>query len=286
MTYSYGINQNYVSSRYRGFAKRFQEKHPKLAELLRGPVVTKARELGVLDRYPRDRRALGVARDEFFVVRREFKTSPHTPDLVQRYWQGRWNYLGRRVGLSTSELEIPEHGYFQDEIDGLEQEMLPRRKLAYGSDRFYQTPEGLIDLSRIHPKMRAWVDKPDTDLTRVTHSSNKGGWFHIESDWQAPFINTTQEGAEEVLEQLRKEFPSFTWRGGRLPSYMIASEDGYDLNRHHYDENGWVRLLGSFVDGRVVGAGFDGSGRLGFSRSWDPLDQDSGLGARFEGAKP
>lgn len=267
-------------------AGQFTEQYPELAEMLRGPVITKARELEVPDRYPRDRRALGVARAEFVAVRREFKVNPHTPDLIQRYWQGRWNYLGRRVGLETSELEIPDNGYFQDEIDGLEQEMSPRRKLAYGHDRFYQTPQGLIDLSRIHPKMRAWVGKQDIDLTRVTHSSNNGGWFHIESDWQTPFTDTTQKDAEEKLAQLGKEFPGFIWRNGRLPSYVIGSEDGYDLNRHHYDEDGWVRVLGSLVVGRVLGVAFDPSGGLYFNWSWSRGDQDSGLGIRFEGAKP
>lgn len=267
-------------------AGQFTKQYPELAEMLRGPVITKARELEVPDRYPRDRRALGVARDEFVLVRKEFKANPHIPDLIQRYWQGRWNYLGRRVGLETSELEIPDHGYFQDEINGLEQEMSPRRKLAYGHDRFYQTPEGLILLGRMHPKMRAWVGKPDTDLTRVTHSSNNGGWFHIESDWQTPFTDTTQKGAEGKLIQLRKEFPGFIWRGGRLPSYVIGSEDGYDLNRHHYDEDGWVRLLGSLVGGKVLNVSFGPGGKLGFDWNWYREDQRSDLGVRFEGAKP
>lgn len=258
-----------------------REKYPDVADMLL-PAVEKAKELGVPGRYPRDQRALNDARAEFLTVRREFKAQPHTVDLVQRYWQKRWTWLGKRVGL---ELELPDHGYFQDEIDGLEH-MSPRRKLAYGSDEVYQTPEGLIVLSKIHPKMRAWVGKPDTDLTRVTHSSNEGGWFHIESDWQIPFTDTTQEGAENKLEQLKKEFPGFIWRGGRLPAYIIGSEDGYDLNHHHYDEDGWVRLFESFFDGGVMKAGFDGSGELRFDGGWGPLNQYSDVGARFEGAKP
>lgn len=234
-------------------AAGFEEKYPAVAELLRGPVVTKALELGVPDRYPRDQKALDIARTQFMEVRREFKHSPHTPDLVQRYWQARWGYLGKRVGL---QLEIPDHRYYQDEIEGLEH-MSPKRKLAYGPDQFYQTPEGLVLLSVVHSKMRAWVDKPDTALSRVTHSSNKGGWFHIESEWQTPFTNTAQADLNDVLKEIAEANKPYIWKGQRLPIYIIGSQDSYDLVRHHFDENGLVRLLGSSAMG-------GGGGRLQF----------------------
>lgn len=264
-------------------AEDFRERFPEVAEMLTGPVLTRARELGVPDSYPRDKRALGVAKAQFVNVREEFKTSSHTTDLVQRYWQTRWSYLGRRVGLT---LEIPDHGYYQDEIDGLEH-MSPRRKLVYGPDPFYQTPEGLILLNIIHPKMRGWVDKPDNALSRVTHSSDKGGgWFHIEADWQTPFTKTTQKGLENVLKGLAEANKVYTWEGQRLPTYIIGSQDSKDLNRHNFDELGWVRLLGSFDYGEVLDVYFDGDGGLIFIWHLGPLYQDSLLGGRFEGAKP
>lgn len=262
-----------------------REQYPDVADMLL-PAVEKARELGVPGRYPRDQRALGNARANFLAVKREFLHQPHTPDLVQRYWQGRWNWLGRRIGLETSELEIPEHGYYQDEIDGLEQEMSPRRKLAYGHDRFHQTPEGLVLLSRMHPKMRAWVDKLDVALSRITSGATEGGWFHIESAWRTPHTNTTQEDLENVLKGIAEDNKSYVWRGQRLTLYIIGSQDSKDLTGHYFDEDGWVRLLGSLVGGRVLRANFYSDGRLDFGWDWDPQDLGADLGGRFEGAKP
>lgn len=266
--------------------KDFRKDHPEVADMLLQAAERAKVLVGVPGRYPRDERFLGSAREQYLSLRREFKAKPHTPDLIQRYWQGRWNWLGRRIGLDGGELEIPEHGYYQDEIDGLEKEMSPRRKLVYGHNRFYQTLQGLSDLSRIHPKMRGWVDKPDTDLTRVTHSSNQGGWFHIEADCQTPFTKTTQEGLENELEELARTHKAYTWKGQRLPTYVIGSADSKDLNGHYFDESGWVRLLGSFGGGEVLRASFYSSGRLPFGWGLGPLVQPSHLGGRFEGAKP
>lgn len=256
--------------------------YPEIAdELLR--VAARARELGMPGgRYSGDQRALGAARVAFLSLKREFLHQPHTPDLVQRYWEGRWNYLGRRVGLK---LEVPDHGYFQDEIDGLEHMAVPR-KLAYEPDQLDKTPEGLILLSKMHPKMRGWIDKPDLSLSRITSGATGGGWFHIESDWRTPCTNTTQEGLENVLKGMAEDNNSYAWRGQRLTLYIIGSQDSKVLTGHHFDEDGWVRLLGSFFDGKVLRACFDPHGKLYFLWYRDPQLQSSDLGGRFEGAKP
>lgn len=173
-------------------------------------------------------------------------------------------------------IEVPDLDYSKDEIDELEH-MSPKRKLIFGPDPFYQTPAGLILLNRIHPRM----GKPDTAFSKVTHGSNQGGWFHIEADWQTPFTNTTEESLGDAL----KDYQTYTWKGQRFPTYIIGSQDSYDLTRHYYDENGVVRLLGSFCDGGVVRAHFGPDGELGFRADWRPFGQRSRLGGRFEGAK-
>lgn len=222
----------------------FRGTYPDVADLL-SSAIEKAKELGVPGRYPRDQKALGTARADFLSLRRDFLHQPHTPDLVQRYWEGRWNYLGRRVGL---ELEVPDHGYFQDEIDGLKHMAVPR-KLAYVPDQLETTPEGLILLSKMHPKMRGWVDKSDTTLSKITSDVTGGGWFHIESDWRTPHTNTTQEGLENVLKGMAEDNKSYLWRGQRPALYIIGSQDSKDLTGHYFDEDGWVRLLGSLFVG-------------------------------------
>lgn len=259
----------------------FRGDYPDVANMLLS-AIEKARELGVPGRYPRDQRVLGNARADFLAVRREFLHQTHTPELVQRYWGGRWNYLGKRVGL---ELEVPDHGYSQDEIDELEHMAVPR-KLAYVPDQLDKTPEGLILLSKMHPKMRGWVDNLGAALSRITSGATEGSWFHIESDWRTPHTNTTQKGLENILKGIAEDNKSYVWRGQRPALYIIGSQDSKDLTGHYFDESGWVRLLGSLFGGRVLSAYFNPDGGLYFLWHWHPQDQYSSLGGRFEGVKP
>lgn len=222
------------------------------------------------------------ARDQYREAIRAFRQGPATKDTIMRLWQTGYNVLGLRVG---SNFEVSDLNYFQDEIDGLAH-MDPARKLVYVPDQLETTPEGLVYLSTMYPKMRAWVGKPDADLLRVTHGSNKGGWVHVEAGWKTPYTDTTQSGLEGELTKLNKEYPAYVWTGQRLATYEIGSQDSRGLTRHHFDEQGWVRLLGSFFDGRVLFAGFNVGGELDFGWGWDPLHRNPDLGGRFEGAKP
>lgn len=225
------------------------------------------------------------ARDQFREAIRVFRQGSPTQDTLMRLWQTRYNVLGLRVGLK---FEVPDLDYYQDEIEGLAH-MSPARKLVYVADELEATPQGLVLLSRMYRKMRAAVEKPDTKLLEVTHISNKGGWVHVESNWQNLNTDTTQSDLENKLAALNEVYHAYIWSGQRLATYVIGSQDSHDLTRprpHYFDEGDWARLLGSFLDDKVLYAGFHSDGRLYFVWSWNPQDLGPYLSGRFEGTKP
>lgn len=201
----------------------------------------------------------------------EFKTKPHTPELVTAYWRTRWNVLGSRVGLK---IEVSDSPYYQDEISDMEHLAVPRVPI-YVPSQLTKTPEGLILLGKMHPNMRSWSTQ---EGTTVKHTFNQSGWIDIESDWKTPHTNTTQKDLENLAKQNKL-------RGQRLATYIIGSQNSYDLTGHYFDEEGWVRLLGSRYGGQFIRAGFRRDGYLSVGWRWDPQDQGPDLGGRFEGVK-
>lgn len=70
-----------LAERLRNLERDLRPDFPEIADMLL-EVVLRARKVGVPGRYPGDERALSSAREQFFAVRRKFKTYPHTPELV------------------------------------------------------------------------------------------------------------------------------------------------------------------------------------------------------------
>lgn len=201
----------------------------------------------------------------------EYKTKPHTPELVTAYWRTRWNVLGSRVGLK---IKVSDTLYSLGEISDMKHLEVPRAPI-YVPDELTKTPEGLILLGRMHPEMRSWATQEGTS---VTNTFNQSGWVDIESDWRMSHTRTTQKDLEDIAQQNN-------WRGQRLVTYIIGSRNSKDLTDHYFEEEGWVRLLGSRNDGGVVYARFFRDGDLLVSWNWDPQDQNPDLGGRFEGVK-
>ncbi|MDP3974277.1 MAG: hypothetical protein Q8P92_05600 [Candidatus Daviesbacteria bacterium] len=206
----------------------------------------------------------------------EFKTKPHTPEVVTEYWRTRWSVLGSKVGLK---IEVPDSPYHRDEIVDMEHLQVPRAPI-YMPSELTATPAGLILLGKMHPQMGSWVVKAGTP---VKHTDSRGGWFDIESGWQTPYTGTNRKDLEELAKQNH-------WKGQRLTAYIIGSQNSKDLTGHYFDElgldkAGWVRLLGSRRKGEVGGARFYSDGSLGVYWIWSLDTRYPYLGGRFEGVK-
>lgn len=228
------------------------------------------------------RSVLGGYRKEYQDAIRLCQQGYPNRDLLMRLNQTRWQLNGARVGVK---IEVPDLDYPQDEIDELAHLAVPR-KLVYIPDQLETTPEGLVLASKMYPKMRTWVGKPDSALLKVTNGFNQGGWVHVEAGWETPLTDTTQSVLEEELTRLNQKYSAYVWKGQRLATYEIGSQDSMDLTGHYFDEQGWVRLLGSFDGGRVLRARFLSCGELDFYSGSGPQAHYPSLGGRFEGAKP
>lgn len=204
----------------------------------------------------------------------EFKSKPLTSELTTVYWQSRWGVKGAVVGLQVMVPDCKEYGYDKDVIEELANLEIPRKPI-YVPDQLETTPEGLVMLGKMHPLMRCWATSEGTTVKNTDH---QGGWFDIESDWRTPYTRTSQTDLENIAKDNH-------WKGQRLATYIVGSEDCYDLTGHYFDENGWVRLLGSQDEGRVVFAGFLQGGKLFVDWDWLRDDVDVRLGGRFEGVK-
>lgn len=247
------------------------EKCPELVEIFR-EAEAKARKLGIPEYIPQD--------EQFEGVKRELLTQHHTPDLITRYWQARWNMLGKLVGLTY---EVMDCDYYQDEIEGLEHLPEPRR-LYYAPDQLETTPEGLILLGRMHPKMDHWTVKAGTS---VTYAHNQGGYFHMESSSQTPYLGSTELQLEEKLKDLAKIYPAYIWSGPRLANLIIASQDSDELIGNYFEESSWAYLLGFRSDSEeLLHVGFSPTGRLRVPGNFNPKNHPEPTGARFEGYKP
>lgn len=202
------------------------------------------------------------------VAIQEYKTQPLTPELVNRTWQTLWKVWGERVGHV---FDVPTCDRTEPELAELKES---GKAVLLIPDEFY-TPESLVLLGRIFPKMQS---RTVSEGTTITNENNSGGCIDVEMDLESPNRNTTEEQAREILEvQGRK--------GQREATYIVASQFSRLLTSHYFDENSWSRLPGSRRGGFVVRAFFDSSGRLSVYSFLGPLDQGPDLGVRSEGVK-
>lgn len=87
----------------------------------------------------------------------EYKTRPHTPELITKYWQRRWQIREGRIGV---DILVPKCALSEEEIARLEHLPIPR-KLVY-------VPENidLTLLGKMHPEIDCWAFFNGDALTR------------------------------------------------------------------------------------------------------------------------
>lgn len=198
---------------------------------------------------------------------REFKEKPHTPELVNRFWQ---TFLETSIESQGLDIPVPivSCDRTQEELEALKKEgrmWIPETKLTY--------PQ----LGKIFPKTGSWALQEDSSIKDEYKEDAKG--VDVEVDINAPNKNTTQQDLEKLFKKQGRN-------GMRLSTYILASQASKLLTNRYLDEGVTLsRLLGSRRGGRVVGANFNVNGSLRVDWSLDPQDRNSGLGGRSEGVK-
>lgn len=219
---------------------------------------------------------LGVFKD----LAQEYNTQPHTPELVNKFWQ---TFLETSIKNQELDIFVPTFSCdrTQEELEALREERrmwIPETKLTY--------PQ----LGEIFPEMgRDAVRGVDNYSPIKDKFKQDAKGVDVEVNIAPPNRNTDED-------DLKKIFKSQDRKGIRLSTYILASQASKLLNDQYLDEGGvtWSRLLGScsrlmglVLPGRVScgRANFLWSGHLDVDWSLHPDTKGSDLGGRSEGVK-
>jgi hypothetical protein len=201
----------------------------------------------------------------------EYKTQPHTPELMTSVFQ---RISSERAAMAGLAVEVTPFPYTQEQLAASEAKGYRFGYLPAG----LETQEYRPKLGRIFPKMQSNSVK---EGNTVTNDESPSGWFEYEAAIDAPYTETTEDQLMDRLAQDGRKILS-------LNEYIIASQDSKLFTGHYLDEfkpnefSTWVRL-GSRHDGRMVLALFDTGGRLSVDSGFRPDDHGSHLGARSSG---
>ncbi|HUD19306.1 MAG TPA: hypothetical protein VMR81_02615 [Patescibacteria group bacterium] len=198
------------------------------------------------------------------------KEGPHTPELLTRYWQAKYEVYGKRA---EQPFIVPQCDWNEKHLKTFEQ---GGGKLVYISNELTD-PEGLHLLERIFPEFGSFTKREGAPITQ---ERSGGGWIGVETSIDAPLRNGSDGVAREVLGFLGLQ-------GQRLSTYIIASIDSWDLTGDFFDkERTESRLLDSRCGDRYVYASFPNNERLLHLNFASPGDHYPYVGTRSEAAKP
>lgn len=202
----------------------------------------------------------------------EYKTKPHTPELVSETWETVWQFWGGGVNRN---FVVPACDSIHEEPIEFGYLLVPTMMLYFPNE--IATPEGLVLLGKIFPWMKSLSLEKGAG---VINEVNGGGWYNIEASIEAPYTDTT-EG------ELRDLFASQGRTGQRLATYIVGAQFSFLTTGHYFDESRsrQSRLLGSRRRDRVVYASFHWSGRLSVFSDLLPQFHDSLTGGRSESRK-
>ena len=193
----------------------------------------------------------------------EYRSQPHTPELVNTTWQTLWVEWGKRIGETFG---VPQCDRTAEELVQLQKENKAILLIPDNVD--------LIMLGKMFPQMRSRAVSEGTTVTEP----NKGGSIDIEMDLDSPHGNTTEDQIKDFLEQQERD-------GQRLKTYIIGSQFSKLLTAHYLDENTTSRLPGSRREGGMVHAYYHSGGRLHVDSPLPPQDHNPQMGFRSEGVK-
>lgn len=226
----------------------------------------------LMDRLKRVYRGSAKEKREYLLRRtiEEYKTRPHTPELITRTWQVVWQ-TWREQGKLDIDITVAPCDRTQEELVRLEKERgmmiyVPSQLATQGSRHL---------LAKIFPPIQGDSVKEGNS---VTNENPCAGWLDIEASLDAPNRIATEE-------DLGRRFLSNEKEGQNLTDYIIGSEFSKLTTGHFFDEETSSRLLGSRRGGRVVTACFSAHGHLAIYWHYYPQARHPLLGGRSKGVK-
>ncbi len=229
--------------------------NPEQVDSSKGPLVPQASDrmatTGLLDR-----------------VIGEFKEKPHTPELVNRFWQ---TFLETSITGQGLDIPVPviSCDRTQEELEALRKHggmWVPETKLTY--------PQ----LGKIFPKMGSRALQENSPITIKDEFEQDVRGVDVEAALDAPDNDIIQFDPKEAFEARGR-------KGMRLSTFILTAQASKALTDHYLDEKTVSRLFGSSYMGRMVFACFYEGGELYVHWFELPRGHGSYLGVRSEGAK-
>ena len=170
---------------------------------------------------------------------KEYKSKPHTPELVTQVFQTIWSKRGKFVGKTY---EVSPCPYTQEGLTNLEKKVRGRFSRRVGHlPAELATQQRRHILGKMFPQMKSLNVQKNNP---ITNDKNPSGWFDYETKIGGPYFHTD----ERLLS---------------LNQYIVAGYDSKLITGRYLDEKEltWTRL-GSRIQGIIVSARFWHSGQL------------------------
>ena len=196
---------------------------------------------------------------------KEYRSNPHTPELVTKVYQTIWQARGELIGAVYG-VEMTPCPYTQEELKDLEQQ---RKRVGYLPLQL-ASQENRHILGKIFPKMGSYSIERNN---LVTNDGNPSGWFDYEAGIDAPYLDTDEQQLTERIAEDKRKLLS-------LNQYIIASQDSKLLTGQYLDEGRtWTRSVPAM---EVASSGLFLSGRPPACRSGSRVRRSlSGFGRAF-----
>lgn len=201
----------------------------------------------------------------------EYRTKPHTPELITDFQRVLWGEISRVAGVDVVVpvvLESPKE---------IEEKERKGKGIILVPDAYAQQAQRPLIAAAFRLVNNGYVPKHwsmQADNS-VTNDLIHTGYRWIDMSIDAPHTGTNEQQARNAA---RKEGAE----GINHSEYVIAGLQSKLVSGKYLDQDRtWIRELGSSSDGRVVRSCFDPSGYLGVVSVLSPRDRGGGLGARF-----
>lgn len=205
------------------------------------------------------------------------KHKPNRTSLAE-FQKAHWDLNRHAMGLSKIDVAVDDCP--ENWTDG-EIRRFTKTDLGLFLPKVVSTaPEGLVLLSKAYPAMR-WVEQNvPSSVLNVDEEGNEislFGWLKPEKHTRAPFTGTDESKARAAIAGKHRLAQT-------LNVYGEAGQQSKLREGQYLDEvDTWVRVLSSWVRGRVVGARFYPNGYCYVDWNLGPVDVYEYLGVRSVG---
>lgn len=207
-------------------------------------------------------------------VIKEYKTQPHTPELVTATWDRVWQVWGERI---DSKFAVPPLDRTPEELEAIEQSgnmmvYVPEKQASHENRHLF---------GKIFPRMLD--ERGEKVIARVINKHNQGGWYDIETRLASLVYSTEETLAKKLL--IPELLKSQKRAGQRLGTYIIGSQFSKEVTGYYFDENSteWSKATGYDPDKYHLSSWSSLGGSYILDGGKDCYDRPTGstIGARF-----